>query len=113
MQGGAPGAAGQLGASRHEEGSARAIAAGIALTLASQGFQAVRLIMEERLLESMVLHPMEARAAAARPCRLSACCMRSLPAACSMLRHVTVACPEGGQLGMVKVKARVTWALCC
>lgn len=38
---------------------AGAITLGILLTLASQVFQAVRLIMEESLLKKMDLHPME------------------------------------------------------
>ena len=43
--------------------SAGAITAGILLTLASQIFQAVRLIMEESLLAKMDLHPMEVSSA--------------------------------------------------
>ena len=38
---------------------AGAITLGILLTLASQAFQAVRLILEELLLGKMELHPME------------------------------------------------------
>ena len=38
---------------------AGAVTLGILLTLASQIFQAVRLIMEESLLKKMDLHPME------------------------------------------------------
>ena len=45
-------------AARHEPGSG-AIVLGILLTLVSSAFQAVRLVMEERLLDSMELHPME------------------------------------------------------
>lgn len=40
-------------------GSTKAITLGILLTLASQVFQAVRLVMEELLLKKMELHPME------------------------------------------------------
>ena len=39
--------------------SAGAITLGILLTLASQIFQAVRLVMEESMLKKMELHPME------------------------------------------------------
>ena len=47
-------------AARHDPGSG-AIVLGILLTLLSSAFQAVRLVMEERLLDSMELHPMEVR----------------------------------------------------
>lgn len=47
-------------AARQQTGSG-AIVLGILLTLASQAFQAVRLVMEERLLDRMELHPMEVR----------------------------------------------------
>ena len=44
-----------------QSGGAGAITLGIVLTLASQAFQAVRLILEELLLGKMELHPMQVR----------------------------------------------------